>query len=314
MKDGTAEKGIALADVIGTAIQLPGVKVNREEFLRECFKKMDAERLGEVLENGPVSAQCPRGELQNIAQQLVQSRTLASTGMSFAAGLPGGFAMAAAIPADMAQFYGTALRLAQELAYLYGEGDLWTDEKPDSERITHQLMLYCGVMLGASGAAQTVRLLASSLSRQALKKLPQKALTKTLVYPIVKSIAKAFSVKMTKEVFAKGISKVVPVIGGLVSGGLTFASMRPMGMRLANAFDEANFAYSAADFEADWKDVMEVYEQQEGEESDAVESVAAEPSSDSLFAGISQAKQMLDASIISESEFAEIKAKLISEM
>lgn len=44
-------------------------------------------------------------------------------------------------------------------------------------------------------------------AKQALKKLTQKALTKTFYYSIVKSIAKAFGPKMTKEVFAKGVSK-----------------------------------------------------------------------------------------------------------
>ena len=41
-----------------------------------------------------------------------------TTALSFAAGIPGGLAMAATIPADVAQFFGMALRLAQELAYL----------------------------------------------------------------------------------------------------------------------------------------------------------------------------------------------------
>lgn len=32
-------------------------------------------------------------------------------------------------------------------------------------------------------------------------------------------------VKVTKDSFAKGVSKVIPVVGGVVSGGLTFASI-----------------------------------------------------------------------------------------
>jgi hypothetical protein len=37
---------------------------------------------------------------------------------------------------------------------------------------------------------------------------------------------------MTKETFAKTVSKVVPVVGGAISGGLTYASFKPGAERL----------------------------------------------------------------------------------
>ena len=91
--------------------------------------------------------------------------------------------------------------------------------------------------------------------KQALKKLPQQALTKTFYYPIIKAIAKAIGIKMTKSVFAKGVSKAIPILGGFVSGTITFATMRPMGMKLVNEFDEIRFDYSREEFEDDWKDI-----------------------------------------------------------
>jgi hypothetical protein len=90
-----------------------------------------------------------------MAKRIINERTIVSTGASFVAGLPGGLAMAATIPADMLQFYGIALRMAQELAYLYGESDLWNGEFLDNDKVTNQLILYCGVMLGASGAGRS---------------------------------------------------------------------------------------------------------------------------------------------------------------
>lgn len=309
------EANVSLVNIVSTAIQLPGVKVSRDEFLKNQFKDASLEQLSNILEYGPVEANCDRIDLQKKAARLINERTLVSTGASFATGLPGGLAMAAAIPADMLQFYGVALRLAQEIAYLYGEGDLWSHGTVDKERITNQLILYCGVMLGSAGAAQTVRVLSSALAKQALKKIPQKALTKTFYYPIVKSIAKAFGTKMTKNVFAKGVSKAIPIIGGVVSGGITFATMRPMGMRLAETMDQAHFTYTQDAFEADWQDIVEAYEE------DAIEATAedtpienTQPTTDDLLSKIQQAKQMLDSGIISEAEFAEIKSKLISQM
>ena len=37
---------------------------------------------------------------------------------------------------------------------------------------------------------------------------------------------------MTKQTFAKGVGKAIPLLGGLISGGLTFASFKIGGSRL----------------------------------------------------------------------------------
>lgn len=313
-----SENGNALVDVISTAIQIPGVKVNREAFLREQFKNASPEFLSEIIKNGPVAAKCSRRELRKIARRIVNERTLVSSGVSFAAGVPGGFAMAATIPADVLQFYGVALRLAQEIAYLYGEEDLWCSSTLDSEKVTNQLILYCGVMLGASGASQTVRVVSSSLAKQALKKLPQKALTKTFYYPIVKSIAKALGAKMTKEIFAEGVAKAVPVMGGVVSGGITLVTMRPMGMRLIDVLDEAHFSYSIADFKADWNDIEEEFKISDDGGAEVFDSPVAKENavnaSNFMFEEMKQAKQLLDAGIITSEEFSEIKARIIAKI
>lgn len=256
MATSESKNSLSLVDIISTAIQIPGVKTDRSSFLREQFKGENRELIENIVAVGPVQAGCTRKQLQQMSRKLIQTSTRTSTAASFVAGLPGGLAIAATLPADMLQFYGIALRLAQELSYLYGEPDLWSGAQVDNDKIRDQLVLYCGVMLGASGAVQTVRVLTSAIAKQALKKIPQKALTKTFYYPIVKSIAKAFSVKMTKGLFAKGISKAVPLVGGIVSGGLTFATMNPMGNRLAEALDKAHFSYTETDFESDWQVIV----------------------------------------------------------
>ena len=164
-KEQKPEVNISLENVIATAIQVPGVKVNRELFLREQFQKESKELVEAIVENGPVNAQISQDSLRKMAKKIINERTIVSTGASFVAGLPGGLAMAATIPADMLQFYGVALRMAQELAYLYGEADLWNGEFLDNDKVTNQLILYCGVMLGASGAAQAVRVMSSALAK-----------------------------------------------------------------------------------------------------------------------------------------------------
>lgn len=315
-KDKQTNENLSLVNIITTAVKIPGVKVDRKAFLCEQFSSASPEKMQEILDVGPVAARRTRSELQGKAKNLILNRTSKSTLVSFAAGIPGGLAMAASIPADVLQFYGMTLRLAQELAYLYGEKDLWENGTVDDEKVRNQLMLYCGAMLGASGASQTVRVMSSALAKQALAKLPQKALTKTFYYPIIKSIAKAFGAKMTKGIFAKGVSKAVPIIGGFVSGGITLATMMPMGNRLAEVLDEAHFAYTEADFQEDWADIVEVIEEVEAEEAveTKTESKTAEPRNDDVFDKIQKAKAMLDAGVLTEEEFATIKARLIAEM
>lgn len=241
---------VALEKIITTAVKVPGVKVDRNKFLTEVFSHVEVD-LQNVIDNGPISAGVDEKTLRKMASRLILERTAESSLASFAMGIPGGWTMAATIPADALQFYGMTLRLAQELTYIYGAQDMWKDGQVDEELVRSQLILYCGVMFGVSGAVSGVRLLSTQLAKTALKKLPQKALTKTFWYPIVKQIGKFIGLNITKKSLANGVSKVIPVVGGVISGTMTFASMRPMADRLLNTLEHANFHYTNDEFNND---------------------------------------------------------------
>lgn len=247
-----------IENVITTALQIPGIKVRRDELLRQYFNKNAEVDIDTILEKGPVEAGCSKETLAKISSKIIFERTTWSSIASFVTGIPGGLAMAATIPADLLQFFGVALRLAQEITYIYGAPDLWEDGSIDNERVQGQLILYCGAMFGVSGAIAGVRFISSQMAKQVAKKLPQNALTKTIWYPIVKKIAGAIGIKVTKSSVAKGISKIVPLVGGVVSGSLNFATMMPMGNRLAKAVEEANFDYSEEDAIKDFETVNTV--------------------------------------------------------
>ena len=304
-----------LVDTISKAIQIPGVKVNRGEFLLSVFKDADNDVREKILNEGPVAAGYSKEEIKRMAKRLVNERTLTSTGLSFAAGLPGGIAMAGTIPADTIQFYGIALRLAQEISYLYGAEDLWEDGRVDAEKVTNQLILYCGVMFGVSGASATLKLMASALSKQALKKLPQQALMKTVYYPIIKRIVTFFGAKMTKDIYAKGVSKAIPVVGGIASGGITLASMRPMGIRLVDSFDEAVFDYTEEDFDNDFDEAVNIIEADVTVEDTTTETEInngqVQQDDKTFIDKIKEAKSLLDDGLITEEEFSLIKSKII---
>ena len=241
---------IMLEEIISKAIQIPGVKVDRNKFLAEIFSsKVDL--LENIINNGPIGVGITREEINNIANRLIMKRTSQSSIASFAAGIPGGLAMAATIPADILQFFGMSLRLAQELSYLYGADDLWENGKIDDDKVKNQLILYCGVMFGVSGAVSGVRVLSTQIAKTALKKIPQKALTKTFWYPMIKKICSFVGYTLTKKTLASGVSKVIPVIGGVISGTINFASMMPMARKLNDTLDNATFDYSEEEFNRD---------------------------------------------------------------
>ncbi len=334
-KEKSVAKDMMLEEVIVKAIQIPGVKVNRKKFLIDQFGKKNV-NMELLLEKGPVEAGYTREEMQSITKRLIMTRTSQSSMASFVAGIPGGLAMAATIPADMLQFFGMALRLAQELSYLYGAQDLWSEGQVDDEKVKSQLILYCGVMFGVSGAVSGVRVLTTQISKTALKKIPQKALTKTFWYPILKKIAKAVGVSITKKTVAKGVSKVVPIIGGVISGGINFASMMPMANRLNNALDKATFNYSDEEFEQDIEVLLNtdpdavVEEEQEekpkkenggffskfgkkksqDEEKEEENNNKATPSDP--YEELKKLKELLDMGIITQEEFDQKKRQLLN--
>lgn len=327
-KDNELVKQMMLEEVITKAVQVPGVKVNRKQFLAELFASK-ADNLEEIIEKGPIEAGIKKEDIIYLSKKLILTRTSQSSIASFITGIPGGLAMAATIPADILQFFGMALKLAQELSYLYGAQDLWLDGKLDDEKVKNQLILYCGVMFGVSGAVSGVRVLSVQLSKVALKKIPQKALTKTFWYPIIKKIASFIGIKLTKKTFAQGVSKAVPVIGGFVSGGVNFASMMPMANRLNDALYKATFNYSDEEFNNDIEIIMNIDENEEIEEKKDVGKKISEGFNNTTagitnfisnigknkkedpYEEVKKLKELLDNDIITQEEFDKKKKELL---
>lgn len=119
--------------------------------------------------------------------------------------------------------------------YLYGfpEIDVKDPTSIDTETM-NMLILSLGVMYGVAGAANAVKAIAAALAVGVEKQLMKKALTKGTIYPIVKSVSKWFGVKMTKQVFAGFFKKSIPVLGGIIGGGITYLSFKPCCDNLRN--------------------------------------------------------------------------------
>ena len=221
-------------DFLKKVVRFPGVRINRDEFLRQELAKLRAseEVIERALATSPALAGVPLLALDTLADETITYETNKSAALSFAAGLPGGFAMLGTIPADLMQYYAHALRIMQKLAYLYGWRDLLADVDEDDEMIG-VLAVFFGVMLGVGGAAQSLTAFTRIAARTAYQKhVTKRALMSITWYPVVKYSLRVIGINITKSSFTKGASKIVPVIGGFVSSGLTFMALQTQSARL----------------------------------------------------------------------------------
>lgn len=226
--------------LIKTTSNLPLVKVNREEYLAAEFAPLYPNLVEEILEKGPYEAGVPLEVIEKKAKAAINYETGKATAVSFAAGLPGGFAMIGTIPADLTQFMGHSMRIVQKLAYLSGmPGFSNVDKMTDDE--ANMVLIYLGVMFGEAQAAIALKEIAKHLAGVALKQIPKVAITKVVGYSTIKSLLRIVGVKLTKDVAAKTAAKVIPLVGGVASGGLTFATLKIMSKRLYDKLAESRF-------------------------------------------------------------------------
>ena len=221
---------IDIEDIIIKGLRIPGIKIKREEFLRkELFKRYPQEVIDIAIAESPMKAKIPVKEIDKIADEVIKFERNCVSGISAALGVPGGWAMVATIPADIAQYYGYLLRATQKLLYLYGFPEIDTEEEGNKfdDGTMNTLIICFGVMYGTAGANNALKAMAKALGVGVEKQLLKKALTKGTIFPIVKSVAKWFGVKMTKEVFAGFFKKAIPVVGGVLGGGITYLSFKP---------------------------------------------------------------------------------------
>lgn len=233
----------AFEDILAAAAKIPGVHIDRDSFLRSALKKYcDDATIEKAVAESPAAAQIPLTTIERLANDSINYETAKVTALSAAAGIPGGFAMIGTVPADTAQYIAHVLRVAQKLAYLYSWPSLFDKNGQMDDATKSLLTLFIGVMFGAQAAVDAVGKVAEVVSATVVRELPRKALTHGVIYPIVKKVAEYLGVQMTRETFAQGVSKIIPVVGGVLSGGITLATFRPMCAKLRNYLAELPLA------------------------------------------------------------------------
>ena len=191
-------------DVPATIPKVLAVQANvidREEFLKESIGDYISEDMARIaIEENTKAAGIRRKLVDTIASQIISSEVNKASGVSVAAG-----STWATLPADVVQYFGFVLRIVQKLAYLYGwkAFDLTIEDgKLVSEESANELTRLIGIMFDA------------------------------------KEEDKDIGAKMGKLTLAKGVVAPVPVLGGVLSGGLTYATLRPYAERLKDRLSE----------------------------------------------------------------------------
>ena len=175
--------------------------IDRDEFLKEAIGDYISEDMARIaIEEDTKAAGIRRKLVDTIASQIISSEVNKASGVSVAAG-----STWATLPADVVQYFGFVLRIVQKLAYLYGwkAFDLTIEDgKLVSEETANELTRLIGIMFDA------------------------------------KEEDKDIGAKMGKLTLAKGVVAPVPVLGGVLSGGLTYATLRPYAERLKDRLSE----------------------------------------------------------------------------
>ncbi len=225
--------GKLLSQVVDIAMKIPGMEVNRREFLQNNLA-VYYERYGEdLIDNGPIKAGVPLEEIKKIGNAVVNYHTALATSASAALGLPGGLAMAGTIPADLGQFYGQLMIVGQKLAYLYGLPDL----KNGTEKIKMEMLFgLLAIMFGQTGN-QLAQIVLNNYAKQFSKIILISGGTKLPPYQMINLCAKLLGFdKLTKKAAAQAVRKAVPFVGAFLSGIFTLGTFKPAGNRLNNYF------------------------------------------------------------------------------
>lgn len=220
---------------LAKAAEFPGVKIEREEFLRKNFSsRFDSEMVTQIVQTSPIRAGVNESVLHEIAKECIDYEQMKVSAFSLATGC----GSVVGILADLPQYLAHVLRISQKLAYIYGYPEILSIEESMDEKTQKLILLFIGVMYGVSGANKVIAEISKSLANKIGKDILRAALTKTAWYPLLKQVCKQVGIKVTKDALSKTTTKVIPVIGGVFSAGFSYYSFGKGAERLHETLRE----------------------------------------------------------------------------
>ena len=222
--------------VLTAAFGMPGVRIDREEFLRKELSGYCPKRVvREAIRYNPARAGVSRKRIDQISKKVIETESLKVTAVSLAASIPSSLAAPAvvgAVTADIIWYFAHILRVVQKLAYLYGFPEFAISEEGVDPETRDTIMVFLGVMFEVQGASSALRKLADSFARHLARQMVERIIAKKVIYPVVSRVAERIGIRISKQLFADSIASSIPLAGGFLSGGLTLATFRPCCFRL----------------------------------------------------------------------------------
>lgn len=219
------EKEISFVEsALSTAMKAPGVKINREEYLRSTFcRQYDNNTVEIIINTSPIEAGVSSFYLEKMVEEAISSEKNKVTLFSFGAGSLnfGGIATAlAAGSADIAFYFASCIRLAQKMAYLYGWKSIDIEKNPHAK---DTLTVFLGCMLGVEAASKVLSEIGEAVAKEMMKKTIQR------------KIMEGLGLVVSRDLTKRALSKAIPIIGGFISGGISWVIFQNNAERLHEA-------------------------------------------------------------------------------
>lgn len=221
----------SLEEVLAQTVLVPGVSIDRQEFLADALKGFPRRIVDDAIAASPARAGVPPKKLRRIAGKYLGREARRTTVASAAAGLPGGVAAAATIPADLIQLYAHLIRAIQMLSYLYGWRDACHVGAAGMDPATGKLLVvFLGAMAGDERADAELGRLAPLRNADGVL---------AAVAPgTVDVIAQGLEARMAQRMTGQVVGKSIPLAGAIISGTISYGGFSDMWKHLRDVLEK----------------------------------------------------------------------------
>lgn len=228
------------ADLINKAMNMPRVRVDREQFLRkELNDKVSQEVIERSIAEGTIKAGVSRELASKLAKNVIDSHCMLTTTISIVSGIPGGLVgLIGGTAVDVVQYFTNFFIMAQELMYIYGYKDIRELDSSQSGILLAMLAAASGVDAAQVFVSKSLPILAEKIALGIIEREAATSIFKKISNKVLIMIgAKKLPIIAAKDV-GGAIIKCAPIIGGGVCGALTLATFKPMAKRLNKCLEE----------------------------------------------------------------------------
>lgn len=229
-----------LPQIINGAMKVPGVRVDRESFLRKELKgKVPDYVVESAIADGTKTAGVPVELIEKLAKNAINSKALLTVTASFVSGLPGGLiGLLGGSSVDVVQYYANFLNLAQKLMYLYGYSDINELDSSQEEIMVVVMGVASGVEVANAFLKRILTENAGKIAEGIIAKQASRSTLKIVSGRVMVSLGQKSATRIGEEQVVKIVGKAVPVVSGILSGAISAFTFKPMAKRLNKSLNE----------------------------------------------------------------------------